>query len=607
MPWVRNGATLDELLNLPGEQAIAGWQDLSRVLDSLQSRRQAPLPESKTGFLRAASRGTAFLTFDLGIDGVSSEIRKYARALEAIYQPFGDANLKAGRPAGLHFIAGEFHPQAEAIIKERWPRRRIEGINGWQKWHEGRWFNALYFEDMPAGSQQSSEMAREMYRQALRISQVLGAYLLDNEIAVLIPVNVASNPGNLALTLALVFVTEALGTVVINSNHDYYWDGGKPASERMPGEEAGNRDHFFRNAGNGPFFRLFERLYPWNGRRWLQVNINANQSQTLVSKYGFLPQGVYEITTSVNDRLFEDYTEEDVRSARQRMDHILLGGGDRIYPSTLASFKDRLDEWMEDQRPRVIGARGGRALDINGDGTIYLLQPTRVIARKRIEKGVELMLALLQGPMGPAFARDDDRQLVLHVTGPTPLEHQADLETILQAYGRLLNELPAAIAERVFLAFSVGHDTHPSFDEHDFDDLHIVDIYRMATAILLPSEHEGRGLPIIESSAVGIPIICSRYRPKDVFADVIGEDLPEGQQIRYLPFPEGEFSEDFLAQVTELLLNPEEYSRWRDHNRRAVRLRFGEPALRAAFQQLLERSYERAIPGSSDNPEVIGG
>jgi glycosyltransferase involved in cell wall biosynthesis len=415
--------------------------------------------------------------------------------------------------------------------------------------------------------------------------------LLANDIALLIPVNVASNPGNLALTLALVLITELLGTVVINSNHDFYWDGGKPAAERLPEEPPGSRDHFFRNIENRPFFSLFQRLYPWNGRRWLQVNINNRQSERLISEFGFPQRRVLEIGTSVGDMLFDDYGDKDVQYARLRMAHILSDGKAEIYPRSLKAHKSFLNQWMDEQRPKVIGAHGDLTLNLLARNIIYLLQPTRVIARKRIERNVELIQALLQGPMQAAFQEDKDRQLVLHITGPTPLEHLADLAVILLAYGDLINNLPTPTAERVFLAFSVGRETHTSFKEKGFADLNIVDIYRLATAVLFPSEVEGRGLPILESAAVGIPIICSRYRPDDVFADVIGEDLPKERQIRYLLFPEGEFSEEFLSQVADLLLRPKARTKWRDHNRHVIRLRFSEAALRTSFKQLLDRSF----------------
>jgi len=217
-----------------------------------------------------------------------------------------------------------------------------------------------------------------------------------------------------------------------------------------------------------------------------------------------------------------------------------------------------------------------------------------VIARKRIEKGVELIQALLQGPLGATFKQNPARQLVLHITGPTPLENREDLETILDVYRNLIDHLPPAFSNRVFLAFSGGHGTHDSFEEQYLEDMNIADIYRMATAVLFPSETEGRGLPIIESGAVGIPLICSRYEPQEVFATVIGEDLPQEYQIHYLLFPEDAFSEAFLEEVTDLLIHPEAWAKWRAHNRRAIRLRYSTAALSASFQRLLDRAYETA-------------
>ena len=569
-----------------GNTPVSSWEDISREVNRIKSVQQKALPASREEYLQFVSQGTAFLTFSIGIDGVSIDVAKYARVLEELYRPYADA--------GLHFIAGDFSPQADTVLKSHWSRFKIDGIDGWSKWDDEKWFAALYFEDMPAGSQRSSELATEIYRQARLIAAQLGEYLVANKISLLITVNVASNPGNLALTLALVLITEALGIVVVNSNHDYYWDGGKPAADREPGEDPGERDHFFRNIHNRPFFSLFQMLYPWPGRRWLQVNINSRQSERLIKEFGFPQQRVFEIPTSVGNKLFDDYTDDDVKYARLRMANILLDGDTESQPCSLSEFKRRLDQWMPDQIPQAIGARDGLSLDLVADDIIYLLQPTRVIARKRIEKGVELIQALLQGPLQAAFEQKPGQQLLLHVTGPTPLEHQDDLETILDAYSNLIDNLPPAIGERVFLAFSGGHETHPSFEEQSLTDMNIVDIYRLATAVLFPSEIEGRGLPIIESGAVGIPIICSRYHPEEVFADVIGEDLPEELRIRYLLFPEDDFSKEFLDEVAELLTVPEAWTKWREHNRQAIRSRYSVATLSDAFQRLLARSYEIA-------------
>ncbi len=318
---------MNQMINVIGNAPVSSWQDILREVNQIRSCHQKPLPASRVKYLQTVRRGTAFLTFDFGIDGVSIEIAKYARVLEALFQPYGEARL--------HFIAGDFHPQADAILKSQWSRYQIDGINGWSKWDDGKWFAAMFLEDMPAGSQRSSEIATEIYRQASEIAEKIGEYLVANKISLLIAVNVASNPGNLALALALVLITEALGIVVINSNHDFYWDGGKPAAERMSGEEAGARDHFFRNADNQAFFSLFQRLYPWQGRRWLQVNINKRQSERLVNKYGIPSKRVFEISTCVGSKLFDELHRRRRQACASEDGQYLLRWKDKD-PSTFA-------------------------------------------------------------------------------------------------------------------------------------------------------------------------------------------------------------------------------------------------------------------------------
>ncbi len=559
----------------------SNWKDINSILLRIKDSVPLSSPMGKGEFLQLASRGTAFITFDYGIDGVSIEFAKYAQSLETLFE---------GQSSGaIHFIGGDFYSQADSVLESDWQRFRIRGINGWDKWDDGKWFAALFYNDMPEGSSVSNTLAVEIYRQAVSIAEQLGGYLADNDISLLIPINIASNPGNLALTLALIFVTEAMGIYVINSNHDFYWDGGKPASKREPGDPPGIRDHFFRNVDNEPFFSLFESMYPWNGRRWLQVNINRIQSGILIHQYGFPEDQVFELSTCVSNEFFESYTQEDVKLARLRMGHILSGGESIIHPIPIDAHIVSLSAWMKDQTPRVLGARAGLTLDPTTEGLIYMLQATRIVARKRIERDLYLIKALLQHQQfRDAFEKNEAVQLVLHITGPTPIEHQADHERVLQAYVEVIQSVPASISDRIFLALSVGYEDHLSLQANNFSRLSIEDIYRMATVIVFPSEAEGRGLPIIESSACGVPIICSRYTPEEAFADVVGEGLSSEQQIRYTLFPEGDFSESTLDEVTNLLLHPELNQERNQHNKEAVRSRYRIAALRETFRELLD-------------------
>jgi glycosyltransferase involved in cell wall biosynthesis len=421
----------------------------------------------------------------------------------------------------------------------------------------------------------------------------LGNYFLDNQISLVVPVNVASNPGNIALTLGLVLVTEILGIYVLNSNHDFYWEAGKPLLERAPGEEPGVRDHFFRNINNKTFFSLFELLYPWNGNRWLQININARQTRKLINKFGFPEEKVFEISTCISDTFFEAYSKKDVIDIRLRMGHILSNGEAIMRPVPIADHLSRVDYWMKNQQPIILGARSGLSVDPRSDDLIILLQPTRIVSRKRIERNLELIENLFQkSALREKFRNNRNCQLILHITGPTPKEHQEDLEKVLFAYKETISALPEMLADRIFLAFSVGHETHASFSKNQFQPLTIETIYQMADAVVFPSETEGRGLPIIEASASGIPIICSQYRPREVFSGVIGEKLSEDLRIKYTLFPEGKFHQAFLSDVANLLIHPGAKQNLIIHNKKAVRARYCHASFNNKFERLLNQLYK---------------
>ena len=556
------------------------WNDITDALSVV--KENAPLLEllDEAEFFEKVRKGIGFWTFDFGIDGVSIEISKYVQCLQDL--------LSNAEKASIHLIAGDFHSQADSVIKPEWHRFQIPRVNGWLKWDNGVWFDKLFYRDMPEGSPESDEIAVTIWNQAIDLAEKLGAYIAEKDISLLIPVNVNSNPGNLATGMCTVLVSELMGIYVINSNHDFYWEGGKPASQKKMGEASGPRDKFFRNIANRPFFAMFEKIYPWNGKHWLQVNINKPQSNNLVEKLGFPKDRVFEISTSVSDEFFKKYTKDEIRSVRLRMAHILSDGNPMINPIAVNPHLEKLKNWMNRQKPLVCANRDGLILDLTSDCIFYLLQPTRIIDRKRIEKDLHLIAALLKHPAFRCeFERNTERQIILHITGPVPIEHQADLETVLKAYINVLSEVPDSMADRIFLAFSVGMEEHVCFLEKGFKSLCIEDIYRLATAIVFPSQTEGRGLPIIESCAAGVPIICSRYQPEQIFADVVGESLTEDQRIQYILFPEEDFSESFLNEVTDLLLYPEKWAERKKHNIKATRQRYGPEVMKETLKKFL--------------------
>jgi glycosyltransferase involved in cell wall biosynthesis len=562
-----------------------GWNEIVRLLNQINNKKKAPLIPQGEDFLKFFAKGTAFITFSYGIDGVSMETSKYAHTLYDLFNPVGNPSI--------HVISGNFEPQASSILRPEWHKFQIDGIDGWHKWDDGKWFKALFQKKMQSHGEESNLLASEVYRQAVVIAKRLGKYVLDNQISLVVPVNVASNPGNIALTLGLVLVTEILGIYVLNSNHDFYWEAGKPFSERELGEKPGVRDHFFRNIKNRHFFSLFKLLYPWNGNRWLQININARQSRRLIKKFGFPEKKTSEVSTCIADAFFETYSRKDVLDIRLRMGHILSDGDTIMHPVPIDHHLPEVDLWMKNQEPIILGARPGLSVDPRSDHLIVMLQPTRIVNRKRITRNFDLINALFRkSALREEFKNNPNRQLILHITGPTPKEHQEDLEKVLLAYTITIRSLPKILADRIFLAFSVGQESHACFSKKRFQPLTIEEIYRMADAVVFPSETEGRGLPIIEASASGVPIICSRYHPKDVFGDVIGEKLPKELQIHYTLFPEGRFTQAFLSDVTDLLIRPDSKQKLIIQNREAVRIRYSYESFKNKFDRLLKQLYE---------------
>lgn len=570
-------ATLERL----GQLSVSGWDDIGSALNRIRVNAGAHASKAEL------ARSVAFVTFDYGIDGVSIEIGKYARCIETIVSETG------ARPT-IHLIGGDFHSQADAVLSDRWSRFRLENANGWAKWDGGTWFRKLFFEDMPEGSRSSDELAAEIWRQALELTRSLHAYLRAHEIRLLINVNVNSNPGNLAYALATVLTSELTGAYVINSNHDFFWEGGRPALERTKGDPPGVRDHFFRNQSNRSFFRVFEQILPWDGTRWLQVNINGLQSRRLIEEYGLSSDRVFEIGTGLDEEFFSLWGLQERRSARRRMAHILSDGTATIRPVPVRDHLEHLGAWMSNQTPVVCGAREGLELDITSDSALVMLQPTRVLARKRIERDWWLVGALFaHEPFRDRFEADTTATLTLHITGPVPIEHEADLTRVLTSYRDLCGQLPEEIGERLFASFSIGREDHPALRSAGLEPLNICAIYRMANLVLLPSETEGRGLPIVESNAIGVPIVCSRYEPVEVFDEVCGTHLPPDQRLGYIPFPDlhgpsESVRTETLDTITDCLLSAERVTEFVAANRRAARLRYGLSALESTFRRLLD-------------------
>ena len=69
---------------------------------------------------------------------------------------------------------------------------------------------------------------------------------------------------------------------------------------------------------------------------------------------------------------------------------------------------------------------------------------------------------------------------------------------------------------------------------------------------------------------------------------MVGEHLDEELRIRYTLFPEGDFSDATLQEVTDILFFPERMADRIAHNRAAVAERYSMKALQDTFEGFLE-------------------
>lgn len=114
-----------------------------------------------------------------------------------------------------------------------------------------------------------------------------------------------------------------------------------------------------------------------------------------------------------------------------------------------------------------------------------LLLPARITRRKRIEAAIDAVAALrARGHEGAALV----------VTGPPGAHNRANLAYLAELRGR------ARRVPGTHLLYALG--VRPSARV-------MADLYALADALVLPSESEGFGIPILEAGVRRLPIVCS--------------------------------------------------------------------------------------------------
>ncbi len=563
-------------------EKINTWFDLGLYIDRFKENKDLPTAESKdsyNGFIKnLKSKSIAFITFHFAVDGVTIEVEKYAKIFRNKFNG-----------TRVHYIAGEFFPGYEKLLDEQSGKFEMPELRGFDDWDL---YEDFYFTKLERGSREYNELIVKFWKQIKYICKKLGKYIEDNDIELLYIINVCSNPGNVSFALALVLISEYLGIPVINNNHDFYWEGGsRPVDLGLKRSRKGPRDFFFTNSDVGEFFSIIEMIFPWESRSWLNVNINKGQIEHLIKVNGHNPANVCEIGTAVDTSEYLNMPKRKKINAYLQFEKILSR-----YKKALVGYsvKDVIQNKLVDAsnpRPILIGTKTKPIEKFSSENIIFL-QPTRIIARKRIEIGFRLIKKLFLDPVFiDQLEKHPNLKLTMLITGPIATGQYTYFEKLIKRFDEFMDVLKPVHRERIFMACLFSELDKESFKKRFSDPVGIPELYNIASLILLPSKTEGRGLPIIEATACGTPIICRRYEPKDVYREVIGEHLEEKDRLKVIGFDGKSIKNRHVQRITDRIFFPNKYVDEVLHNRRAVLKRYSLFALEENLNSIIYGLY----------------
>ncbi len=557
--------TAEEILAKIRKEKIQTWFDLGLFIDHVKENNPAPIaPFSGTykDFTQDLKRSSlAFVTFHYSVDGVTVEIAKYAKIFK---KNFPGINI--------HYIAGKFHPGSEKIISEQNRKLELNEIRGFDEWDL---YKDFYFTKLERGSEKYNALILKLWDQVVTIIDKLGNYIDKHDISLLYVVNVCSNPGNVAFSLALVLLSEYMGIPVINNNHDYYWEGGNsPVDLKEKGLRKGPRDFFFKNSDVGEFFSIIEMILPWESRSWINVNINKGQSEHIIRINGQNPANVTEIGTGLDTEEYLNIPKRQKINAYLQFEKILSR-----YKNTLIGYSvdDVINSRLVDKdnpKPILIGYKT-KSLNKFSSENVVFLQPTRILSRKRIEVSFKLVKRIFEDEIFiDKLINHTNLKLTILITGPIATGHYEYFEKLIRSFAGLIDSINPDYRSKIFLACLFSELDQENFIKRFSQPAGIPELYNIASLILLPSKTEGRGLPIIEAAACGTPILCRRYEPMDVYKEVIGVHLSESERLKVIEFDGKNIKGRHVNDIIDRIFFPNKYVDEVLHNRNVVLKRY---------------------------------
>ena len=569
----KKGMNIKKVLEELKSEKINTWFDLGLFIDRFREEKLKSSFKGDTNAFDAfvEKGGIAFITFYFTIDGITVETEKYAKTFKKIYPTIP-----------IHFIAGDIKQEADELIPKDAFKKVIPEMEAFDAWPL---YDDFFKVKMERGSKEYNELIGKFWKEVLVLVEKLGTYIEENEISLLYLINVCSNPGNVSLALATVLISEYLGIPVINNNHDFYWEGGNREVEiKKKGLKKGPRDFFFHNSHVGEFFSLIEMIYPWESRSWMNVNINKIQQNHLIDINGHNPANVALLGTAVDTKMHQ-MSKRDIIKAFMQVSTIFANKKDTITVHTAAKHTKS----ERSLKPILLGYKTIRKFDFVNNNIVFL-QPTRVISRKSIELNFKLIKRLFSyDPFYEKFITNPQLTLSLIVSGPIPHGQQDYYQELKKDFKNFLKGLPKEFKSRVLLGFLFSEFDKNEFKKKYKRPLDIEQLYDVASLILLPSQTEGRGLPIIEAAACGTPIFCRQYEPREVYDEVIGRHLDESLRLNVLEFKGSKIPKKLAERICDHVFYPQNRMVDVTHNRNVINKRYSLESLQKNMEYVLKR------------------
>ncbi len=578
---MKNSINSAQLIKLLKNEKINTWFDLGLFIDRFREEK-----DLKTEYFSGSydeyktllqNSGIAFLTFYYSVDGVTIEVSKYAKIFRNLFN------------TQIHYIAGAFYPESKQLIHPDTKKFEIPECNGFDDW---KLYDSFFNKKLDRGGVLYNKLIIDFWNEVLLITEKLAKYVEDNQIKLLYLLNVCSNPGNVSYSLATILVSEFMGIPVINNSHDFYWEGGNSEVDRQVKRlPEGPRDFFFTNSHIGEFFSLLDTIFPWESRTWLSLHINRKQTEHVININGHNPANVNEIGTAVDTDEYSNISKRKKLDTLKQFEKVFSRNSKRLVAYSVDGVIDNELVDLNNPHPILIGNKT-KVFNNFVDENIIFLQPTRIVSRKRIEVGFRLVKELFEKrKFLNKFNEAPNLKLTILVTGPIPPGQGGYFIKLIKRFKELLDSFPEEKASRIHLGFMFSEFDKKSFKKKFEFPIGIPELYNVASLILLPSKTEGRGLPIIEATASGVPIFCRRYFPENVYSEVIGEHLPENERLKVIEYDGKKITANHVEMITQRVFFAHKYALEIKKNKNVVKKRYSIESLSNNIEKIIHQLY----------------